>query len=55
MNKSLGPFFFTPDVNKAKTCNLVIDLYTKIIKLPEKDAGSILRTMFLLINIVFRV
>jgi hypothetical protein len=36
---------YSPDVNKEKFCDLVIDLYTDIIKLPENDAGSVLRTM----------
>ena len=34
-----------PNINKVKACELVVEMYTEIIKLPTEDAGSVLRTM----------
>mgnify|MGYP000731026612 CR=1 FL=1 len=34
------------NINKAKTCDLIVELYTEIMKLPTEDAGAVLRTMF---------
>jgi hypothetical protein len=36
---------FAPNVNKSKICELMTNLYTEIIMLPEEDAGAILRTV----------
>ncbi|WP_145523262.1 DNA gyrase [Yersinia rohdei] len=34
-----------PDVDREKICNMAIDMYSEILKLPPDDAGAILRSM----------
>ncbi|HHL2559455.1 TPA: DNA gyrase [Yersinia enterocolitica] len=35
----------SPDVDRAKICDMSIDMYSQILKLPPDDAGAVLRSM----------
>lgn len=35
----------SPNVDREKVCDMAIDMYSEILKLPPNDAGAILRSM----------